>query len=298
MNVKNLIRALVVAVVILSMATSCRHRKFSLRVESVNVELNEMGMIPQAGTTIEIYMACDEDELPATKAVDIWYPLKKYRYRVFLDGELYSYGICGDMGPHYNNILIPIIANESYRPKSILVEGAKATAYNSDIYWNKWETLFEGTQDCHGEGEPLRYTGLENKRLKVNIDGSVLYYQLNSGFSAEAFKRIMSDVGELECECSLTGHDISSKNSDELIELFSGIPHNEVVGIREGAFGAKDFLGYSNSLIFSAQDSWEGYITPIGMIIDESKPALHSLAERGSQSKKIIWTTMSLSLCD
>ena len=165
---------------------------YDLEVGQVYVDSNDKGLLPQEGTTITIDIGLIHEKV-STKMTP-GYQAKLYRYRVMLDGELYSSGITG-IEDLTTDIQIPLIANESYKTKSVIIEGSGSTEYNSEDHWKDWEVLFEGTQDCLAESDTLRYAQLENKRLRVDIelDSTTLFYDFLPGFSSEAFKRLLLD---------------------------------------------------------------------------------------------------------
>ena len=270
----------------LSLLTSCLPVHYC-RVEPVEAraELNEKGTIPQSGGFIKLSLELIEEKTSFTKTQP-GYSGKFYRYRVFLDGELYStqtFGMC----PPPEVAEIPIMANDSYATRSVLVEGACAKDYESEASWDSWETLFEGTQDCLAEGDQPRYSGLDNKRLRIDVEDYTLYCSFYPGFSSEAFKRMLYDNPHFECPCILASSYISYH-----ADSFSSIPCNPVSGIIE-----KGTLGIDSLLLIDLPYTFSVF-TPIGTICEESKETLQQIQEQEFVRQHIKGATIHFSLCD
>ena len=267
----------------LSLLTSCLPTHFG-RVEpqEASAELNEKGMIPQSGAFIKLSLDWIWEKTSFTKT-EPGSRSKGFRYRVFLDGELYSAATTWELLV----IKIPIMANDSYITKHVLVEGACATDYDSEESWDSWETLFEGTQDCLAEGDQPRYAGLEDKRLRIDVEDYTLYCSFYPGFSSEAFKRMLYDNPHFECPCILRASEIFYDS-----DSFSFIPRNTVSGIIE-----KGTLGI-NSLLLNDMPFTYSVFTPIGTICEESKETVQQIQEQVSLSHSIYRATIHFSLCD
>lgn len=266
---------------------------YDLQPGEVYVDSNEEGLLPQQGTgiTIDIKHILEKKTTKTTPG----YSAKLFRYRVFLDGELYSYGINGaDEGA--GDIIIPLIANDSYTTKSVIVEGSGSREYFSESSWKNWEVLFEGTQDCLKENEPLRYSGLENKRLRVDIDSTVLYYDFIPGYSAEAFKRFLYDSDTITGECDLSGNRIRIWFKYTSPGLSNIIPQNAVSGnIRKGSIGID---GYHSYLLMDNENWYFSEFTSVGTIEYNSYGNLQLLKKESDNSKKILHKRITFSLVD
>lgn len=268
---------------------------YDLEVGQVYVDSNDKGLLPQEGTTITIDIGLIHEKV-STKMTP-GYQAKLYRYRVMLDGELYSSGITGI--ELTTDIQVPLIANESYKTKSVIIEGSGSTEYDSEDHWKDWEVLFEGTQDCLAESDTLRYAQLENKRLRVDIelDSTTLFYDFLPGFSSEAFKRLLLDNTKIECTCYIYDSHIDI-NYYDVFDYFKKIPQNAISGkIENGVFGMDvSYPGFN----FKMEDTSVSYstYTPIATIDQNSKWYLSLLKIKKSHSQKIIWTKLVLSLTD
>jgi hypothetical protein len=151
------------------------------------------------------------------------------------------------------------------------------------------------SQECLAENEHRRYTGLNDKRLKVEIDDYILYYAFLDGFSSESFKRILFDKKQIELPCLLDSTKIQLEYSESVRDVFSFIPVYAVSGIVETGALIMSGLPF---FIMLRQPDWYGYFTPRGIIAEESKSTLATLAEMSVQSNSRIPATMKLSLCD
>lgn len=266
---------------------------YDLQPCEVYVDSNEEGLLPQHGTeiTIDIKLILEKK---TTKTMP-GYSAKFFRYRVLLDGELYSYGIEGtEEGA--GDVVIPLIANDSYTTKSVVIEGSGSTEYSTEGSWNNWEVLFEGTQDCLKENEPLRYSGLENKKLRVDIDSTILYYDFIPGYSAEAFKRFLYDNDTITGECDMSGNEIRIWFGYTSPSLSNKIPRNSVSGdIKKGSIGID---GYYSYLLMDNKKWYYSEFTSIGTIEDNSYGNLQRLKNEDNNSKKILHKSIAFSLVD
>ena len=266
---------------------------YDLQPGEVYVDSNEEGLLPQQGTeiTIDIKHILEKKTTKTTPG----YSAKIFRYRVLLDGELYSYGINGT-NEGAGDVIIPLIANDSYTTKSVIVEGSSSTEYSTEGSWKNWEVLFEGTQDCLKENDPLRYSGLENKRLRVDIDSTILFYDFIPGYSAEAFKRFLFDNDTIIGTCDLSGNKIKIWFGYTSPSLFNKIPQNAVSGnIKKGSIGID---GYHSYLLMDNERWYYSEFTYIGTIEDNSYRNLLHLKIVSDNSKKILHKNISFSLVD
>lgn len=294
---------LIVACFVMILAAACVPTHFyTLEPGEIEADLNEQGYIPQYGTTIKIPMEiihqnttyCPSKMTPGMVA-------RQFRYRVLVDGNLYSSAISRGSIFISRQINIPIMSNDSYKTKTIIIEGACATDYSANPEWNDWVVLYEGIQDCLKEGEPLHYSGLENKRLRINIDDNSLQYEFCPGSPQEVFKRILFDNGPIEFTCSLSSYKTWPDYTQEMIGLVSSIPKNSVSGnFQAGYFGLDDDLevGVNGSLVFLMSECYyrERAFTPIGRIGEGEITALQDLVEE--IEPKHSSSVITISLCD
>lgn len=146
---------------------------FEPTAEEIIPEKTENGVLPQKGTVLHLRL----DYEPTTKmSVDISF--KEYRYRVFIDKELYSYGVVHD---YYDDVIdIPLIANDDWYMRSIVVEGSKSLVFTheydnvSSDEWEDWHQIYKGVQDCLKEEQPQAYPGLDSAKLVFKLGNKIL----------------------------------------------------------------------------------------------------------------------------
>jgi len=168
MNIKYFIFA-AVTMILLSGCSSF----FEPTAEEIIPEKTENGVLPQKGTVLHLRL----DYGPTTKmSVDISF--KEYRYRVFIDKELYSYGVVHD---YYDDVIdIPLIANDDWYMRSIVVEGSKSLVFTheydnvSSDEWEDWHQIYKGVQDCLKEEQPQAYPGLDRAKLVFKLGNKIL----------------------------------------------------------------------------------------------------------------------------
>ena len=293
MNIKIFKQFLLYSCVTAALISCIPVHYYDMQAGEVHVDSDEMGFLPQQGTEITIDINYIHEKV-CTKTTP-GYCKKLFRYRVLLDGELYSYGIEG-MGDSFFDITIPLMANDSYTTKSVVVEGSSSTEYNTESNWKDWEVLFEGTQDCLKENEPLHYSGLDNKRLRVDIDTTILYFDFIPGYSSEAFKRFLFDNDTINGTCDLSGNKISLWFGHTTPSLSNKIPQNSVSGnIKKGSIGITGFDFY----LLMDNESWKySEFTSIGTIDDNSYWNLRLLKKASDNSKRILHKSITFSLVD
>jgi len=161
---------------------------FDVVADEIKVPEGVTDVIPQEGTTLALNLTYEY--VPRTKFEpgEDW---KQYRYRVLIDGWEYCYGVTDE--DNYD-VTIPIMANDSHSPASIVVEGSKAHDYEENPKeWEDWHELYCGTQECLPESETPKYDNLKDKQLKVTIDGKSFLFDIRDTGAGQAFKRLMSD---------------------------------------------------------------------------------------------------------
>ena len=146
---------------------------FEPTAEEIIPEKTENGVLPQKGTVLHLRL----DYGPTTKmSVDISF--KEYRYRVFIDKELYSYGVVHD---YYDDVIdIPLTANDDWYMRSIVVEGSKSLVFTheydnvSSDEWEDWHQIYKGVQDRLKEEQPQAYPGLDSATLVFKLGNKIL----------------------------------------------------------------------------------------------------------------------------
>lgn len=144
-------------------------------------------VLPQEGATLSLDLTYEY--VPQTK-FEPGCDYKMYRYRVLVDGWEYCYGVTNS---DYQTVTIPIMANDTHSPVSIVVEGSKALDYEDNPKgWEAWHELYSGTQECLAAGESPAYDRLEDKQLQVTIDGKSFLFDIRDTGAGQVFKRLMS----------------------------------------------------------------------------------------------------------
>lgn len=148
-------------------------------------------VIPQEGTTLAIDLTYEY--VPKTK-FEPGYDYRQYRYRVLINGWEYCYGVTDQDYYDYYDVTIPIMANDTHSPASIIVEGSKALDYEENPKeWDAWHELYNGTQECLRASENPKYDNLKDKQLKITIDGKSFLFDIRDTGAGQAFKRLLSD---------------------------------------------------------------------------------------------------------
>lgn len=149
-------------------------------------------VIPKEGTTLSLDVTYKYDYY--TK-FEPGYEFRIYRYHVLINDWEYSSGI---VWTEYQKVSIPIMANDTHSPVTIVVEGARAMDYSDyPSAWDSWHQLYHGTQECLPESESTRFAGLDEAKLKMEINGQSFSFEVEESGSGIAFKRLMSDLGRI-----------------------------------------------------------------------------------------------------
>ena len=146
-------------------------------------------VIPQEGTTLSLNLTYEFDVYTRFEPGEDY---RAYRYRVLMDGEVYSQGIV-DRFSSGKTASIPIMANDTHVPATIVVEGSKALEYSDyPASWDTWHELYRGTQECLPAAESPRYAGLAGAKMGMTIDGKTYTFDISDSGSGEAFKRLLA----------------------------------------------------------------------------------------------------------
>ena len=146
-------------------------------------------VIPQEGTTLYLNLKYAQDHSTRTSMA---YDSKVYRYRVFINDREYSQGVVKRVEPLPDSPSIPIMANDTHIPATIVVEGSKALDYSDfPTAWEDWHELYRGTQECLPDSEAPKYTGLFNAKLGVTISNNTYTFEISDSGAGEVFKRML-----------------------------------------------------------------------------------------------------------
>lgn len=160
---------------------------YDVVAEEVKVPEGIGDVIPQEGATLTLDLTYEF--VPATK-FQPGRDYKHYRYRALIDGWEYC---CGAVFSEYQKAVIPIMANDTHSPVSIVVEGSVALDYEeTPKEWGEWHELYRGTQECLPAGEPSKYDKLADARLCVVIDGKTYHFDIDNTGSGLVFKRLLA----------------------------------------------------------------------------------------------------------
>jgi len=245
--------------------------------------VQQQGIIPQEGTVLTLDLTHEYEYYtrfqPGREA-------KKYRYRVLIDGHLYCQDVLYMFDP---SVSIPIMANDSYSLKSIVVEGAKALEYGDEPDWEDWHELYSAAQEAMGTGQPLKYSGLMGSSLQIELEGKTLNLDFEENGSAEVFRRILSE--RQGCYISSSSNvsdtfayiDYHREETDEgllITEMWDRVPQNTVYS----KFLAGTLYYSDWSLLLSLHDynygglcGGKSYLTPIATVRKEDMKTLRSL---------------------
>ncbi|MBR5904900.1 MAG: hypothetical protein IKZ51_00410 [Bacteroidales bacterium] len=145
-------------------------------------EVDAPDVIPQEGTTLSLDITYEPDASTRFQPATV---LQPYRYHVLIDGWEYSYGLGAQAQ-------IPIMANDTHAPVTIIVEGAKALEYKVfPSAWDDWHELYRGTQGALGETEQSKYKGLEGLSLGVKLGNKTYKFEFVDSGASEVFKRLL-----------------------------------------------------------------------------------------------------------
>lgn len=118
---------------------------------------------------------------------------RAYRYRVLIDGEIYSQGIVSRYS-YGKKTTIPIMANDTHSSVTVVVEGSKALEYSDfPTSWDTWHELYRGTQEYLPATASPRYAGLAGAKMGMTIDGKTYTFDISDSASGEAFKRLLAE---------------------------------------------------------------------------------------------------------
>ena len=152
-------------------------------------EIDAPELIPQEGTTLSLEISYEPDLSTRFQPGE---ESRRYRYHVLIDGWEYSYGISFGNYQTSSRVSIPIMANDTHFPVSVIVEGAKALDYKSiPSVWDDWHIIYRGTQEALEGTEESKYTGLEGLYLGVRIGDKTYKFEFQDSGASEVFKRLL-----------------------------------------------------------------------------------------------------------
>ena len=120
------------------------------------------GMIAQEGEVIMIDYVYAQVETKFTQPT----ACLTFRYRAFIDDEIYSYAIVTGSSNPPLKIVVP--CNDTFSERNVKVEISAGKTY--DRYpeeWGEWQEVFSATQACLAEGASQTTTELADKDVVV-----------------------------------------------------------------------------------------------------------------------------------
>ena len=250
-------------------------------------------VIPQAGTVLTLDI---EYKYEFYTRFEPGRDYRVYRYHVLIDGKEYSRGIVNNGNVSAS---IPIIANDTHSPATVVVEGSKALDYSDyPSYWDTWHELYRSTQEFLPAAESPRYAGLAGARLGMTIDGKTYTFDIQDSGSGEAFKRILKDRSvslQIYIDNSIgiypEGEEDARRFWTQIREM---VPANcDTEGIIWKAGGI--YLEDGNLYVCLKSGKEKSYATLLGFIADSDLKALKSLRPGGN---KQVQTSMTLFLTE
>lgn len=182
---------------------SCEKHYYDLEVQVKEYE----GMIAQEGEVIMIDYVYTELETKFTQPT----ACLTFRYRAFIDDEIYSYAIVTGSSNPPLKIVVP--CNDTFSERNVKVEISAGKTY--DRYpeeWGEWQEVFSATQACLAEGASQTTTKLADKKVVVTkgevsitletpVNGSIMPLKslLNKGaltFDVNVYETLISSVME------------------------------------------------------------------------------------------------------
>jgi energy-coupling factor transporter ATP-binding protein EcfA2 len=139
------------------------------------------GMIAQEGEVIMIDYVYTEVETKFTQPT----ACLTFRYRAFIDDEIYSYAIVTGSSNPPLKIVVP--CNDTFSERNVKVEISAGKTY--DRYpeeWGEWQEVFSATQACLAEGASQTTTELADKKVGKLSGGETRRVAICRGFCVEA----------------------------------------------------------------------------------------------------------------
>ena len=237
-------------------------------------EIDAPDVIPQEGTTLSLDITYDPDASTRFQPAEVY---RRYRSHVLIDGWEYSYGLGAQAS-------IPIMANDTHSPVTIIVEGAKALDYKDyPSAWDDWHELYRGTQAALGETEKTKYKGLENQSLGVKLGDKTYKFEFMDSGASKVFKRLLMGR-EITLPISISNSiwlspfDMSDEQNEFLKLVYSSAPKD--FRFWNGSLTVGGLYLYSSTLDLVIQDGQKvgfDYGTLLATVCKEDLKALKKL---------------------
>lgn len=193
------------------------------------------GQIPQEGEIIMIDYVYEPVETKFTAPT----ACLTFRYRAFIDDEIYSYAIVTGSSNPPLKIVVP--CNDTFSERNIKVEISAGKTY--DRYpeeWGEWQEVFSATQACLASGESQTTTELADKKIIVTKGDVSIQLETPDNGSIMPLKVLLSK-GELTFDVNVYETLISSvMESDDDRILKDYVPLNHEAEYRTKAVYLND----------------------------------------------------------
>lgn len=185
-------------IITLLLCCSCGTEYYDVDTEEVTPAEETGNVIPQRGTLLSLDVTYKFDYYTRFQPGRNF---RVYSYRVLIDGWEYSTGVVESEG---HKTSIPIMANDTHAPVSVVVEGAKAMDYSDyPKSWDTWHELYRGTQEGLPDTESPEFSGLGGSRLLLVTNGKTIRFDIEESGSGIAFKRLMSGLGRVATQATV-----------------------------------------------------------------------------------------------
>lgn len=181
------------------------------------------GNIPQEGEVIMIdyvYAPVETKFTPPTACLT-------FRYRAFIDDDIYSYALV--VGESYPPLKIVVPCNDTFSERNVKVEISAGKTY--DRYpeeWGEWQEVFSATQACLASGESQTTTELADKKIIVTKGDVSIQLESPDNGSIMPLKVLLSK-GELTFDVNVYETLISSvieSDDDRILKNYVPLNHD------------------------------------------------------------------------
>jgi hypothetical protein len=259
----------------LLLLTGCHPWYFDVFSAEVSAPEETGDIIPQEGTTLSLNLDYARDINTRTSVEEVF---KVYRYRVFINDREYCQGMTASSFAR-KTTTIPIMANDTHIPATIVVEGSKALDYSEfPTSWDEWYELYRGTQECLSESEEPRYAGLVDAKLGVTVGNDTFTFDITDSGAGEVFKRMM--MGQtLSFPVTINTCIRIGKNTEEgksfCKQLENVLPANCSTELSERKVGGIYFNGAFD--IYLDPRKRQGNVNNLGLVSDSDLKAFSAL---------------------
>lgn len=177
--------------------TSCVDGRLYLNAYFIDHSVNEVTassdkLLPQEGGVITIPIEVSEIH---TKFEPI-YVEKGSRYKVTIDGKLYTTDSHNEKHAGLKEVKVPIPANDTYKQVEIKVFVSFYKHYVDSSSWTKWEERFSIMQEALPSGSTQKYSDVDANDVYISVDrGLPFKVEMADGWPSVCFRRFIADNG-------------------------------------------------------------------------------------------------------